>query len=651
MYRFFLLVFLLLCSTAGCRNRSEAVNHTLGESGNLELGGTQHQKEDFDRSFAILDSLEDAPCLPNMPGYEKIVNTADRLDKWIRSRKADADWKADSELVEIEKCARNVSEAAQQTVDSLKALQDGSGNSASTADKGLAGERERLAAALQTFLTGLQTFGKQAELPSVEMYAQQVAALQKKIVALEKIPNLTDDAVRSFAKQLQKEAEDFGSIANTLENYADQLKIDGLSLQSADAEYLKQATWMRNISHWARGEKQTLLDRTTNLFDWTVCNVELRNGIVPINGQQAVDMPQQFPWQSILLGYSTVLDRAAVFIELLRQQRIDAALLAVPNPDAPHSPLFWAVGVLLDGEVSIYLLAHGFPLPNAAGAQIAADGALTFPEPATLSQCLNDDSLLRRLDTSNEKRFPMTAELLKNSTAYLFITPESASLRMKMLENELSGTQTMVLYADTAELRRRFSEAKGITAVQLWKYPFRTAFDQIFRHSVTEEFLSLYGVPSLRNGTYPLWTGRILYFKGQIAGQSSAMTYWQDARVPDREMIEYSNHPQFARQPNIRTQMQIISAQASYFLALASFENDSIPAAEDFLEVLRSGTVDLWRDNAEYMLGRIAEREKKYADAVKHYGRTASSLSGPGNTIRAKWLPATDSHTITNTNP
>ncbi|MDR3182521.1 MAG: hypothetical protein LBT89_06315 [Planctomycetaceae bacterium] len=639
MYRICCLAALLFaCCSAGCRNDDDVAD-ALGESGNLALGDVQHQKEDFDRSFALLDNLEDSPCLPNMPGYEKIVNTADRLDKWLRNRKADADWKADAELAEIEKTARKTAGAAKQTVDLLKILQGEKAEVAAPADS-LTQVRKKLTETLKSFAAELHTFAQIAKLPSVEQYAQIIVALQKKIEALEKIPNLNDDAVRSFAKQLNKETEEFSGIANTLENYADQLKLDALTVQTADVEYLKQAVWMRNVSHWARGEKQTLLDRVTNLFDWTVCNVELRDKIVPLNRQQAVDMPQQFPWQSVLLGYGTMLDRAAVFIELLRQQRIDSALLAVPNPDKPESPLYWAVGVLIDGEVYIYLLAHGFPLPGAGGAKIAENGELSFPEPATLSQCLKDDSLLRRLDISDAKHFPVTAELLKQSTAYLFVTPESASMRMKIMESELTGTQTMVLYTDAAELRRRFAAAKGITSVQLWKYPFRTMFEQIFRHAVTEEFLSLYGMANLRDGTYPLWSGRVLYFKGQIAGQNSAMTRWQDARVPDREMIEYRNSPQFADRPDIAVHLRLISAQAGYFLALGSFENNSIPAAKDFLEVLRSGTVNLWRDNTEYLLGRIAEREKRYADAVKHYARTASSPSGAGNAVRAKWLPA-----------
>jgi hypothetical protein len=49
-----------------------------------------------------------------------------------------------------------------------------------------------------------------------------------------------------------------------------------------------------------------------------------------------------------------------------------------------------------------------------------------------------------------------------------------------------------------------------------------------------------------------------------------------------------------------------------------------------------------WRNQTEYLLGRIAEREGRYDDARRHYANTASALSSVGNAVRAKWLPAAD---------
>jgi hypothetical protein len=642
----YLLLFVSLCG-CGCRDRNEAVN-SLIEAGSIEVGDARHLKEDFDRAFEQLASLDDAPCLPNSPGFEKLVNTADRLDKWIRNRTSGTDWKPDESLTQIEKSARNVSGEAKQVVQSLNLLQGkevlDDASKPITPSETLRTERQNITEALTRLKTELQSLVKLGGLTGTEAYSQLIGELQKKFDALEKIPNLNATSVRSFAKQLENETAEFVDMSTMLEHYALQLRTEGLFVQTSDVEYLKQSTWTNSLSNWSRGNKQSLLDRVTNLFDWTVCNIELRNEIVPVSSNQSIEMPQPFPWQTLLLGYGTMLDRAAVFIELLRQQRIDAVLLSVPNSEIPEESssaarLFWGVGVLLDGEVYIYLPAFGMPLPGKEGAKIGEDGSLSFPQIATLSQVLQDDSLLRQLDLSETQRFPITAEMLKKTTAHLFVTPESASKRMKVIETELTGDQSMVLYTDVQELRRRFGEVPGVSDVKLWDYPFRTVFEQLYRQSVTTEFMSVFLIPSPKRQNFPLWSGRILYFKGRVSGQESAITNYQDARVPDRELVEYRQNPQFRNNPLAAIQIQLVTTNASYWLGLASFEVNSIPAAKDFLTGIRSSSLNAWSEGTEYILGRIAEREKRYTDAVKHYERTASTPAGLGNAVRAQWLP------------
>jgi hypothetical protein len=431
---------------------------------------------------------------------------------------------------------------------------------------------------------------------------------------------------------------------------------------------------------------------------------------MPINQQQAIMVMQQYPWQTILLGYGTILDRIAVYIELLRQWRIDAALLSVPDPSDPSVPFYCGVGVLHDGEVYVFLLGYGFPMPGPDGVQIGEDGALQFSSVATLSQLQQDDSLLRRLDLSEEQRFPLTSEMLAQTTAHLFVTPESVSMRMMVLQAELSGDQNMVLYTDPHELRRRFTAASGISNVEYWKYPLRTAFEQRFSPESTNAALEIFLVkhPRLRleevqrsvyiqgeiqrlrarleeieesniseahrtrliqeesqqsrqiqeeirrsyidmsdpasRQHFPLWAGRVLYFKGAISGQGNALTKYQSARVSDRDMIEFRNNQWIRYNPalNLRQfdfEAQLLTIQASYLLGTALFEIDSLPAAKETLTGIRTDRLNAWRYNTEYLLGRIAEREGRYDDARRHYAYTAPSLSGTGNAVRAMWLP------------
>jgi hypothetical protein len=655
MKHFLYILFIALLfglSLAGCkRQKQNDAARLLAEAGKSQAGDARFQKEDFDRSLELINSLDDSPSLPNMPGFETLVNVADRLDKWIRHQKQDEMWKPDAAFQEIERAAMDVAETSKKIVRSLSLLQGKTvlddNEQPLIPSESLQEERQAVITGLEQFTAQTQTLVSLSHVSVVNRVAQSVSDLRQKFVALENIPNLTASAVRSFAKQLERETEGFASFAVVLEDYAVQLKTGGLFISTSDVEYLKQSAWMRDLSLWTCGDKRVLLDQAVQMCDWVACNIEMRSNWVPINKQQAVEVVPQHPWQTILLGYGTIQDRMTIFLELLRQRRIDAALLAVPDSRTPNVPLYWAVGVLLDNEIYVFLLNYGFPMPGADGVKVGDDGALEFSRVATLSQLMQDDSLLRRFDLSEEQKFPITAEMLQQTTAHFFLTPESVSMRMKVLEAELSGEQNMVLYTDPHELRRRFLAASGITGVEFWKYPFRTAFEQRFSPESTNEALSIFSVQRPRLNLddsavrrhYPLWSGRVLYFKGAISGQENAITKYQNTRVSDKEMIEYRSDPMFRNNPAINIQLQWMTVQAGYWLGAALFEMDSIGAAKDSLMGIRTNPLNTWHVQTEYLLGRIAERERRYDDARRHYSNTASSLSGAGNVIRAKWLP------------
>jgi len=645
------VALLLSLFLAGCkpRNQSDAVR-TLADASSAQLGDARHQKEDFDRSLELINGLDDSPSLPNTPGYEKLVGIADRLNKWIRNQKPDDTWKPDAAFLEVERVTMTAAETAKRIVRTLDLLKgetvlDDQGQPI-TASETLQAERQAIVAGLEQFGQQTQTLASLTNLPIMNRISQSVSDLKNTFAALENIPNLTADSVRSWAKQRERETEGFVSLAVVFEDYAAQLKTEGLSISTSDVEYLKQSAWMRDLSQWTCGDKRVLLDQAVQMCDWVVCNIEMRSNWIPVNQQESIEVVPQHPWQTILLGYGTAHDRMFVFLELLRQRRMDAALLAVPHPRNPNSPFYWGVGVLLDGEIYVFQLEYGFPIPGADGVKVGDDGSLQFSSVATLSQLMLDDSLLRRLDISEEQKFPITAEMLQRTTAHLFLTPESVSMRMKVLEAELSGSQNMVLYTDPNELRRRFA-ASGVTDVELGKYPFRTAFEQRFNPEPTNEAMSVFLVQrprlnlddSATRQHYPLWSGRILYFRGAIGGQENAVTKYQNTRVPDKEMIEYRNDPMFRNTPAFGMQLQWVTVQASYWLGTALFEVDSISASKDCLMEIRLNRLNTWRTPTEYLLGRIAEREKRYDDARRHYGNTYSSLSGVGNAVRAKWLP------------
>ncbi|MDR1963815.1 MAG: hypothetical protein LBQ50_08550, partial [Planctomycetaceae bacterium] len=123
-----ILIFLCFCSIfflsgCDCRNRTTTSHIAFTVEGGVNADSGLRQKEDFDRSFGLLNSLEETPCLPETPGYEKLVSIADRLDKWIQHRAQDDTWKPDATLLEMENVTRTVAATALETVQLLNLLQ------------------------------------------------------------------------------------------------------------------------------------------------------------------------------------------------------------------------------------------------------------------------------------------------------------------------------------------------------------------------------------------------------------------------------------------------------------------------------------------------------------------------------------------------
>ena len=626
---FCILAFCFLFGGCDCRRQPNVSSIVFDEGSGP--GDFERRQEALDRSLELLNSLEEHPCLPEMPAAERLIQTSDRLNKWIADRPADPDWKPNKSLRDLEDSARRCSDGAREVVKLLRVLQS------EELPDSLDEERKQVVQLLSQLDTEVRTFADLCEFADLAAFSNHITGLKNKFANLDTIANLTVAGIRAFARGLETETRQFANIAENLDHLALEFRIEGMFVQPSDVDYLKQRIWLRNISTWARGEKQTTLDRVKSLFDWTVRNIEIRDEAVALNAEREIVLPQQFPWQSLLFGSGTAWDRAWIFMELLQEQRIDSCLLSIPHPQEPAEKLFWAIGVLIDGEMYLFLPFHGLPIPGPDGPVLAENGELDFKDIATLSQVVNDDSLFRRLDLPNEP-FPLTAEMVKQSTAYLLVTPSSVSQRMKTIELELSGELSVVLYNDSNEQRRLFETIPNIAAVELWKYPFRTVFEQLFTAGLTNELLATFRLPNPKKSTFGLWSGRILYFKGRLTGQDSAVTSFQDARIPDRDFLDLRNLPLFQTNPGMESAYRLATLNAIYWLGLTSYESGSLSAAKEYWENRDMVGRNPWSNGVQYMLGRIAERNKDYEKAAAHFERSVSAPSAVGNVLRAKWL-------------
>ena len=281
--------------------------------------------------------------------------------------------------------------------------------------------------------------------------------------------------------------------------------LEKMEFSSFDGFALQEAAWLRDVSLWAKGDGQDELDRVRSLFDWTVRNVQLE--------PDRPDRIPQFPRETLLLGHGTPSERAWLFILLLRQLNIDAAVLAIDEgradggeksgegkvksklgkgpgglgtsvpsktkkPQKPRGNLRpWCVGVLIEGEVYLFdPFVLGLPIPAPNGVKLDATGQLTV-QPATLAQVIADDKLLRRLDYDESRVYNVKASDLKRVTALLEASPPYLARSMKAIQSQLSGARKMVLTTSPSTQAEHW-KAAHVDDAQLWFQPFVTLYQR-----------------------------------------------------------------------------------------------------------------------------------------------------------------------------
>ena len=114
---------------------------------------------------------------------------------------------------------------------------------------------------------------------------------------------------------------------------------------------MREAILVRDVSRWARGEEADDLSRAKRLFDWTVRNIQLE----PERADPSLRHFMKRPWETLIWGMGSAMERSWVFILLARQQGLDAAVLALEDAADPAHPQLrpWAVAVLSERTVLV----------------------------------------------------------------------------------------------------------------------------------------------------------------------------------------------------------------------------------------------------------------------------------------------------------
>ncbi|MFZ5830031.1 MAG: hypothetical protein ACOY3P_08080 [Planctomycetota bacterium] len=384
------------------------------------------------------------------------------------------------------------------------------------------------------------------------------------------------------------------------------------------------------------------------------------------------DIPQ-VPWESVFFGQGTNVERAWVFVLLARQKRLDAAVLAIADADDPQAPPRpWAVAVMVDGEAYLYDPVLRAPIPGPDGPQWSPEGGLKI-RPATLRQLRANPELLRMLDLSPTRKYPVVAADLERVVALIEASPSALSARMRAVEARLAGDQSLVLTIAPTTAIERWRTVEGIKDARLWAAPYETlarrlAFtpDQVRMRLV--ELLPYYLTPF----SPPLRQGRMLYLEGRMTGEPSAAMYLQQARPSNESLesqvaqLEKLNLEQIQRQLRAAmpigaspeqiaaaeqqaveaarrsVQMQLmmvmrVKEQASYWLGLVAMAQANYPMAIDYfsqrtLVDFPGGALSI---GALQNLGRALDRSGQADEAARVYSADPSSY---GNMLRVKWL-------------
>jgi tetratricopeptide (TPR) repeat protein len=396
---------------------------------------------------------------------------------------------------------------------------------------------------------------------------------------------------------------------------------DDLFNHEMDGDFLKEATWLRDISNANRGDKLDDLSTAEKLFDWTVRNIQLVEPQPHAAEKKQVDItPLVLGRHSVgdilMLGYGTGLQRSWIFTLLARQQGLDVVLLAVPDPDHPDQFRPWLPALLHkngDGE-ELYLFdsSLGLPIPGPGGKGIA-----------TLAEACDKPAVLDHLDLDESHHYPVKAAEAKQAVALIEASPDYLARRMKILEMQLAGSERLVLSSSPVETAARLKKVSRLKSEpKLWTWPYEVlalrsadaqapqgvkdvfvmeespfllpayhgdrrvqdpgaqeeAFNEAMKEGDTEMAADEAKRPDKETKEerdqrraarskrplkvfFPLWVGRLLQFRGEYGGERGAKHFYIECRPGDDQIGEWVQElVNDFREPNQRPPVQRYAA-------------------------------------------------------------------------------------------
>ncbi|HZU34415.1 MAG TPA: hypothetical protein VFA18_00825, partial [Gemmataceae bacterium] len=219
-------------------------------------------------------------------------------------------------------------------------------------------------------------------------------------------------------------------------------EVTALTFTPLDAHYLDCCFLMRDVAlNNLDLAGLPLLDQARIAFDWVVRQVRL-------DGQDGTTLA---PTEYVLRrGSGSVLERALVYVALLKQMNLHGCLISVPATPKDTAMRDALVGVLIGQDIYLFDPALGLPLPGAGGKGVA-----------TLAQVRADPGVLKRLTVDPKVPYDLSPEQVRKAHIRLVCSLSGVTPRMKYLEDLLAGSNHVKLVDDISQLRDKFQAAAG----------------------------------------------------------------------------------------------------------------------------------------------------------------------------------------------
>jgi hypothetical protein len=244
------------------------------------------------------------------------------------------------------------------------------------------------------------------------------------------------------------------------------------SFTGLDAYHLAECYYLRDAAR-SLGVAGLPPERQARLaFDWVVRQVTLSPLAANYQGQRQF-MPPAAPSLVLGRGAGSGLERAYVFIALVKQLGLDGCLVGPPDaalrpwsyaadpmPNVPPRGPFWAVGVRVTDAVLLFDPWRGEPVPGPMGGI------------ATLAQVAADPTLLSPWRADKAAPWLTPHDVVAKSVPFLTASLSSLAPRLTRLEAEIANDAPGVkLTTDAAAFRERFAPATPYKAVGFWNPP------------------------------------------------------------------------------------------------------------------------------------------------------------------------------------